>query len=172
MTHSRRALIWAGLALTLIAAGWGVWSNERILADGRVVLLELAPVDPRSLMQGDYMALNYALANDLRREQPEQDMRDARADGYAIVRLDERRLAKLARAQPEAQPLGADEIAIRYRVRNGQLRIATNAFFFQEGREPEFSTARYGEFRVSDSGEPRLTALLDANFARLGNNRY
>ncbi|XOT97907.1 GDYXXLXY domain-containing protein, partial [Alcaligenes pakistanensis] len=29
---------------------------------GQTVLLELAPVDPRSLMQGDYMSLNFALS--------------------------------------------------------------------------------------------------------------
>ena len=45
--------IWFGLFFVLVGAGWIIWSNERILADGRVVLLELAPIDPRSLMQGD-----------------------------------------------------------------------------------------------------------------------
>ncbi|MCL1961756.1 MAG: GDYXXLXY domain-containing protein [Desulfovibrionaceae bacterium] len=176
----KRIVIWAGLALVLGSAGWGVWSNERILANGRVVLLELAPVDPRSLMQGDYMALDYALSNELRRERQGADHEDEgspretsqRADGYAVVRLDERRLASLVRAQPDAAPLGADEIAIRYRVRDGRFRIATNAFFFQEGHGQEFSAARYGEFRISDTGEPRLTAMLDAGFKRLGQNRY
>jgi uncharacterized membrane-anchored protein len=174
----KRIAIWAGLALVLAGAGWGVWSNERILADGRVVVLELAPVDPRSLMQGDYMALDYALARDLpqhaqqREPAPDAGALATRQDGYAVVRLDQHRLATLVRAQPGAEPLGADEIAIRYRVRNGRFRIATNAFFFQESRGQAFSAARYGEFRVGEHGEPRLTALLDANFNRLGENRY
>lgn len=170
----RRLTVWAGLALALIVAGWSVWSNERILADGRVVLLELAPVDPRSLMQGDYMALNYALANDLRhlRTAGQDDDGDPRQDGYAVVRLDAQRRAQLVRAQPAAEPLGADEIALRYRVRGGQFRVATNAFFFQEGRAEAFGAARYGELRVGANGEPRLTALLDADFKRLGDNRY
>jgi len=166
----KRLTIWAGLALMLIVAGWGVWSNERILADGRVVLLQLAPVDPRSLMQGDYMALNYALANDLRHLRDDED--SPRQDGYAVLRLDAQRRAQLVRAQPGAEPLGADEIALRYRVRGGQFRVATNAFFFQEGRAEAFGAARYGEFRVGANGEPRLTGLLDADFKRLGNNRY
>jgi len=42
-------------------------SCERILSDGRVLLLELAPVDPRSLMQGDYMALQFAAVDDIRK---------------------------------------------------------------------------------------------------------
>ena len=157
--------IWIGLACVLGGAGWGVWSNERILAEGRVVLLELAPIDPRSLMQGDYMALNYALNNTLRQKQP-------RADGYAVVRLDARQVATLIRVQPELLPLAGDELAIRYRVRNHQMRIATNAFFFQEGHEKDFRTARYGEFRLGANGEPRLTAMLDAGLQRLGENRH
>ncbi|MFZ4536703.1 GDYXXLXY domain-containing protein [Propionivibrio sp.] len=166
----KRALwIWIGLACVLGGAGWGVWSNERILAEGRVVLLELAPMDPRSLMQGDFMALNYALNTSLRQKQ-------VREDGYAVVRLDARQLATLVRTQPEltanTEPLAANEMVIRYRVRNNRLQIATNAFFFQEGSEPEFRNARYGEFRVGSNGEPRLTALLDGELKRLGENRY
>ena len=75
----RTITVWIGLASVLCVAGWIVWSNERILAHGQVVRLELAPADPRSLMQGDYMMLNYALVNALRLAQ-------ARDDGFAVVR--------------------------------------------------------------------------------------
>lgn len=166
----RRAFfICLGLVCVLAGAGWGVWSNERILAEGRVVRLELAPVDPRSLMQGDYMVLNYALSGALQRER-------AREDAYAIVRLDARQVATLLRVEPELPPadkaLADDEVALRFRVRGHRLQVATNAFFFQEGKEPEFRHARYGEFRVGRNGEPRLTALLDGELKRLGDNRY
>jgi uncharacterized membrane-anchored protein len=164
--------VWLGLAGVLGAAGWSVWSNERILAVGRIVLLELAPVDPRSLLQGDFMELNYALNAALRQQQ-------ARTDGYAVLRLDARQVATLVRVQAAlpaltvtGAPPAADEVVIRYRVRQHRLQIASNAFFFQEGREAAFRGARYGEFRVGRDGEPRLTALLDADLNRLGENRY
>ncbi|WP_153108720.1 GDYXXLXY domain-containing protein [Propionivibrio limicola] len=165
----RSILIWLGLAIVLGGAGWGVWSNERILAEGRTVLLELAPVDPRSLMQGDYMALNYALNNEI-------GSHWSRADGYAVLRLDANGVASLVRTEPglpaaDSAPAD-DEMAIRYRVRNHQVRIATNAFFFQEGGEPRYRLARYGEFRVGPDGEPRLVALRDADLKRLGENRF
>ena len=35
--------------------------KETTILKGKLVYLELAPVDPRSLMQGDYMALYYAI---------------------------------------------------------------------------------------------------------------
>lgn len=46
-------VIVAGLALVLGAANYSIGKYERLLAQGRSVILELAPVDPRSLMQGD-----------------------------------------------------------------------------------------------------------------------
>lgn len=170
--------IWFGLFFVLVGAGWNIWSNERILTEGQVVLLELAPMDPRSLMQGDFMSLNYALSNALRHKL-------AREDGYAVVRLDSRGVATLVRVQSEplrpprsfsnqsnTEPSTSDEIAIRYRIRNRRPMIATNAFFFQEGHAAQFANARFGEFRVGSNGEPRLTALLDGDLERLGENRY
>nr|WP_255016738.1 GDYXXLXY domain-containing protein [Psychrobacter sp. PraFG1]UTT87693.1 GDYXXLXY domain-containing protein [Psychrobacter sp. PraFG1] len=54
-----------GLLLTLSVVNISIAKNEKLLATGESVLLKLAPVDPRSLMQGDYMALNYALSEQI-----------------------------------------------------------------------------------------------------------
>src|SRR5205807_976804 len=45
-----------------------VVEKERLLAEGAPILLELRPRDPRSLMQGDYMELRYALADVIPRQ--------------------------------------------------------------------------------------------------------
>src|SRR5690606_24984268 len=58
--------LFAGLVLVLLVVNGGIYQRERILADGQPVMLALAPVDPRSLMQGDYMALRFAAANQAR----------------------------------------------------------------------------------------------------------
>jgi len=60
----RLAFLLTGLAL-LAGINATVWRFEHAMSQGEVVLIELAPVDPRSLMQGDYMRLNYALARQL-----------------------------------------------------------------------------------------------------------
>ena len=39
----------------LVAVNVSIWQKEQLLDHGKVVLLPLAPVDPRSLMQGDYI---------------------------------------------------------------------------------------------------------------------
>ena len=62
----RSAIALIACACMLGLVNWSVAQKERLLERGRIVLLELAPVDPRSLMQGDYMALQFAIARDTR----------------------------------------------------------------------------------------------------------
>lgn len=42
--------------------GWMVYDRSQLIADGREVLLEVQPVDPRSLFRGDYVILNYTIS--------------------------------------------------------------------------------------------------------------
>ena len=59
--HIRIGIV-AAVALVLIAVNLSIVAKERIKTGGEPIFLELAPVDPRSLMQGDYMALRFAIA--------------------------------------------------------------------------------------------------------------
>ena len=142
----------AGL-LILAAANYTIFTREKLITEGRIVLLELAPVDPRSLMQGDYMALNFKVSDGAFGRGSTE-----RTDGRIVVRLDARGIASFARFD-EGQPLAADEQRLRYRIRDRQAKFATNAYFFQEGTGQRYAGARYGEFRVAENGEAILTAL-------------
>jgi uncharacterized membrane-anchored protein len=159
----RRAVaLIAGLAI-LALANFSIYSRERLLADGRVALLELAPRDPRSLMQGDYMALNFRASNDAFGFRAKEGL----ADGRIVLQVDGRGVAQFKKFD-EGAPLAADEIRIRYRVRGDQVKFATNAYFFQEGTAKDFERARYGEFRVAPDGECLLTGMRGENLERLG----
>ncbi|MFS8150589.1 GDYXXLXY domain-containing protein [Vreelandella titanicae] len=156
--------------VVLMVVSWAVWQKERHLSEGEIVYLELAPVDPRSLMQGDYMALNFALGNQIQSAlyQSERDEDSLKAlNGYVVVRLDEQRIAHFQRLD-EGTSLRDDERRLRYRLRNGQVRFATDAFFFQEGHGERYEPARYGQFRVNTKGEPLLVALYNAELTKLG----
>ena len=156
--------------VVLVTVNWAVWQKERHLSEGEIVYLELAPVDPRSLMQGDYMALNFALGNQIQSAlyQSERDEDSLKAlNGYVVVRLDEQRIAHFQRLD-EGTSLRDDERRLRYRLRNGQVRFATDAFFFQEGHGERYEPARYGQFRVNTKDEPLLVALYNAELTKLG----
>ena len=156
-----------GLALVLVVMTRNIIKYENHLATGDTVLLALAPVDPRGFMQGDYMTLSYALERDvfaaLNRDPGSYPTNE---DGYVIVALDNNKVAQFMRlAANQPKNLATNEMAIHYRIRNGAMQLATNAFFFQEGHGEAFEAAEYGLFRVNDKGEPLLTNLVDDDFA-------
>ena len=156
-----------GLALVLVVMTMNIAKYEAHLATGDTVLLALAPVDPRGFMQGDYMTLSYALERDvfaaLNRDPGSYPTNE---QGYVIVALDKHNVGQFLRLAVDNQPenLATNEIAIHYRIRNGTMQLATNAFFFQEGHGEAFEAAQYGLFRVNDKGEPLLTEMVDSNF--------
>ena len=58
----------------------------------------------------------------------------------------------------------APGLRVRYRIRNGDVWLGTNAYFFEEGTAQRYEDARFGEFRVDrDSGEAVLVGLADAD---------
>ena len=99
-----RGIVLAALLLVLGGVNYAVWQRERLLAEGQVVLLELAPVDPRSLMQGDFMRLNFRLPAEATREF--EPLRGARRP-LVVARRDERGVATLVRIDNGA-PMQAD----------------------------------------------------------------
>ena len=169
--HNKIALV--SLVIILGLVNWSIASKERHLAEGRIVYLHLAPVDPRSLMQGDYMALRFRLANEVYNSLPKtQERRRWRhnvnaTDGYVVVSLDERNIASFEHLD-EGQALSKNEMLMRYRARNGEVKLATNAFFFQEGQGKYYQPARYGQFRVDGRGELLLVAMCGKGLNRLG----
>jgi uncharacterized membrane-anchored protein len=162
---SRTALRLALLASLLLVAGAAlvaVIGNEWTLREGRIVLLHLAPVDPRSLMQGDYMALRYAIEGQL----PAQDS----AHGYAHVALDAEGRASFV-AVADQLPTDPALVGMKLRRREHRLSVGPNGFFFQEGRAADFAAAKWGEFRVDEHGKALLTHLRADDLSRLGENR-
>ena len=59
---------WASIAFWIVVAGQLVFLigfiavKETALSTGREVVLQTVPVDPRSLLQGDYAILDYEIA--------------------------------------------------------------------------------------------------------------
>jgi len=159
----RRLFIGLAGVLILIVANVGIYQKQVLVDSGRMVLLELAPVDPRSLMQGDYMALRFRVGDDAFGSVD----RGTLSDGRLVLTVDERNVAKFTRFD-SGGPLGPGEVLIRYRVRAGTPKFATNAFFFEEGTADAYARARFGEFRVSPSGDAILTRMRDEKLEVLG----
>jgi uncharacterized membrane-anchored protein len=152
---TRRRVLIAGLIVALGGVNALIAQKEHLRANGTPMLLELAPVDPRSLIQGDYMRLDYALANEVRQRD------HAPRDGHLVVRLDARQVASFVRLHDRGTPLSPGEHLLRFRTREGEVRVGSGAFFFQEGHAERYEQAKYGEVRVAASGNNLLIGLRD-----------
>jgi uncharacterized membrane-anchored protein len=146
----RRLAIGGAGAVVLLVANAAIWEKEALIRNGAPVYVALAPVDPRSLMQGDYMALNYALPSAV-------DL--SAAEGATLVaRRAPNGVATLLRIH-EGEALAADEMLIELVRKNGRLMIASDAWYFAEGEGERWSRARYGEFRIDAKGKALLVGL-------------
>jgi uncharacterized membrane-anchored protein len=155
----KQILFWVGTVVVAAACNGLIYQKEQTLTHGRQVFLKLAPVDPRSLMQGDYMRLGYDLADQLRATK-------LPPDGRLIVQLDTQGIGTTARLEDD-KPLAANETLLRYRYRKG-LRLGAESFFFQEGQAQVYDKAKYGELRVEANGDSVLVGLRGENLEVLG----
>lgn len=160
----RRAGILVGLALILVLGNWAILQKEGVLSSGIRAVVELAPRDPRSLMQGDYMALRYAVPETVRKRD------DLGGSGVFVMKNDERGVSHIVRKH-EGEALQSDEFLLRYKAGNRTVSLGPSSYFFQEGKGGAYRAAKYGELRVDDSGHAVLIGLLDEGMKRLGSAR-
>lgn len=161
------ALLLSSLAI-LAGINATVWRYEHAMSSGEVVLLRLAPVDPRSLMQGDYMRLNYEIA----RELTSRDARTTQNKGSdtLVIRLDAHQVASLV-ADGKPDRLASDERLLQVHQSEQQWQIGPDAYFFEEGTGEQYEAARYGEFRLQADGKTLLVGLRDEAYQPIGQIR-
>ena len=149
-----------GVVLVLAAVNIMVLSKEWVLARGKVVKMKVTVVNRRSLLQGDFMRLEYNLPMDL-------NLRRSGRNGEVIAVLDENNVARVDRLREGDHPK-ANEIVIDYKIRDGRIRFGADSFFLNKRNQQGRGRVRYVEMRVSHSGKCILTGLLDEKFSRLG----
>lgn len=151
----RRLILLLATLGVFAVLGHAVWDAETLIARGETVLLRLAPRDPRSLMQGDYMALRW----ELERDAPAAPAGASRA----IVAVDADGVASFRRIDG-GEALAADErrFAVRIDGEGRRPMVEPHSFLFQEGRAAAFEAAKFGIFRLAADGRHRLVGLADA----------
>lgn len=159
---------WIAIALTvaiLVFFNVSTYDREQTISNGETLLLELAPVDPRSLMQGDYMRLRYVVENSI----PADELEDHERRGYIVLRGDNDNVAQFVRIH-DGEALAQEERLVRFRrpsflgvaLGSLQVMIVPDDFFFQEGHAELYEDAQYGVFKFDDRGRYVLVGLADS----------
>lgn len=162
MRKARLAIALVGLALILGLANWHIAQKRSVIAEGKLLLLELRPADPRSLLQGDYMALALADA-----AMPNAEVIGSLPyRGTVILSLDESGVGRFARMD-DGSPSKQGELRVQYRRhedwRGPRLDYGARSFFFQERDAALYQAARYAVLRVATDGGTVMTDLADEN---------
>ena len=154
MKKYKGIVIFLNLILLLIIFNNNLYEKEEILSEGKLVLLKLAPVDPRSLMQGDYMRLRYEITNNI-------DFQNIPKRGFCVIKSNGQNIADKVRFQENATPLHENEIIIKYRTSAYDLNIGAESYFFEEGQAEKYEVAEYGGLMVDDEGNSVLIGLYN-----------
>ncbi|WP_198077882.1 GDYXXLXY domain-containing protein [Acinetobacter calcoaceticus] len=152
------------IATTLFFVGL-IAKNEWHLDHSKSIFIELKPVDPRSILQGDYMALAYEL--NLQTPKPlaekENETLNQRIFNYASIHakvsLDSHN--KVIRTILEPNNLSPEQSLILKNPENRYQALypASRSFLFAEGLAQCYQKAKYAEFKVNTKGEVILFDL-------------
>ncbi|MEF9947391.1 MAG: GDYXXLXY domain-containing protein [Comamonas sp.] len=148
----------AGAVLVFGAVNWDVRGKEQVIAHGQRILVPLIPVDPRSLMQGDYMALRF----DLPPAVSEGLANITAPTAYVRAAVDGQGIATVQALVSDGKQAGAGEVILPLKRLKGQWVLVTDAYFFPEGQGTHFESGKYGDFRVLPDGRALLVGLADA----------
>lgn len=173
MAEATKKLVFAAATLLVLGVlNYSIYEKEQLLDNGELVYLELAPVDPRSLLQGDYMQLRFAIVDEFIIDEMVGE-RETR--GFVGVCVAGNGVATNILTGP-ACPNGEKEVKFRFiyaPMNSGILpslaayrftyRIVPDSFFFQEGHGQVYLNARYGVFKFGPSGDYLLVGLADEN---------
>lgn len=152
----KKILVILNIFLLLITFGYSV-SKEETNLKKYSFYLKLVPVDPRSLIQGDYMKLDYQIIKD-----SYKDIENLKK-GYLKIRIDKNSIGHYVSVEKVKTPLLQNEILIHFVSTSHNLDIGINSFFFQEGKGQLFQKAKYAEVIALKNGNLKLKYLLDKN---------
>ena len=178
------------------AVNYKVQQFEDVLATGKPVVLKIAPVDPRSLMQGDYMVLNYAILSEFQQSQVLLETNESLESSepidavesneatettgidesspsgkkaYILVHLDKNHVATFCEAQSEI-PTDfkhcTPNVYLPIRYKGWIPELPSQDYFFAEGKGEYYAQAEYAEYRFKD-GILLLARLLDKDLKGL-----
>ena len=139
------------LLFVIVTVGVVAFLISKANNNGTEILLKLAPVDPRSLIQGDYMALDYELMWEIRYKGDYK---------FVVVTVDDNRVATFNRLQNDSTQ-NANELLLRYKRDGNKISLGAEHFFFNADSVEKYQQAEYGLIKVDNQGRCCLVGVCD-----------
>jgi len=144
------SLFLIGSFLTLLILNVLIIDKEYDIAHSVEIKIPLKPVDPRSLLQGDYMRLAYKFPKKLA---------EKRAQGQLKITLDVDGFVTHY-ALYHNEKLEKSQYLLNFvRKKNRAIHIGSESFLFQEGKGKYYAKATHAIFYLTPSGKTILKDL-------------
>ena len=169
----KKILLIINIVILFVVTGFSANKEEGYKKSNSYFYLELAPVDPRSLLQGDYMTLNYDITdkaqeiifNGIYDSKDENNKFLDMRKGYIVVSLDENKVAKFVKLSKEKTD-EKDLLFIAFKSDGFNVNINANSYLCQEGTGDKYENARYSKV-VLIGNNLRLIDLRDKDFKEI-----
>jgi uncharacterized membrane-anchored protein/uncharacterized membrane protein len=149
--------------LQVAAMSLQIGKSEYLLSHGKLIKLQLQPLDPRSMIQGDYVRLRYVIS-----EPPiyQDNLEERTAKGKISVVLAPnaaKTVYEFRREYKSGEQLAPDEVRLNgERVGYEGIEYGIESFFIPEGTGRDYEqNAKFAEVKVSASGDAILVRLTD-----------
>lgn len=161
--HAKSLLLIIVVFLQLGFIGFQAASSEHALRSGTPIKLEIAPIDPRSMLQGDYVTLSYTISTLNAHDQTMMGVSDHPDKVKVVLKPDTHGVYQFNRAYEEGGAIASDEVVINGRWDGwGTVQYGIETYFVPEGTGADVQReARYAYVRVSSSGNAILERLSD-----------
>lgn len=181
----KKVLLIINIILLFVITGFSAQKEESYRKLDSYFYLELRPVDPRSLLQGDYMTLNYDILDkttefiyqnksyeyyeeekkeETKEEKERKELAGAKR-AYIAIRLDGNKVARFVKLTKEKTD-EKDLLFIAYKSNGYSVNINANSYLFQEGTGDKYENAHYAKVVLVDN-KLRLIDLRDKDFKEI-----
>ena len=161
--------LWLPILIVIILQfgflGYQAASSERLLTTGSVVKLELQPIDPRSLLQGDYVRLNFTISTLPEDVSADWDEYGIQGNVKIVLDKNDQGVHEFDRLYTNGESLGPEEIVINGKKISyswNQVTYGIENYFIPEGTGLEVERkARFAYVRIGSNGNAMLERLSE-----------
>jgi uncharacterized membrane-anchored protein/uncharacterized membrane protein len=149
------------IVLQLGYVGYHAATSEVLLSTGKSIKLAIEPLDPRSLLQGDYVRLNYSISTPPETAQQELENRQGLSRIKVVLQEGADGVYTFGRFYQSGETISANEVIINASTSGWQsLYYGIETFFVPEGTGLETErNAHYAYVKVGKKGDALLEKL-------------
>lgn len=162
-TYAGKRLIIAVLVVLQIAAmSLQIGKSEWLLSHGQLIKLQLEPLDPRSIIQGDYVRLRYTISAPPIYGDQQEGAPSKKSISVVLAPDAATGVYEFRRVYTKGEVLAPGEIRLNgKRVGYESVEYGIEHYFIPEGTGREYEqNAKFAEVKVSKSGDAILERLI------------